>query len=964
MQGAATLRPQDSRSNADDALINSDFDPDSRRARAKISSVRERLRLWTKNRSGTETPLPLLSTSRAQALAEAEDLGDRFEAEEDMETPLFDQDGLVDIGNSRSFLLRGDLVELVTFGEQREIAVYIRRLGTQLQFYTMSGRWVNRTSQAVNFFVPHFFSPEDLDPIIPYLPPSDVPEQMQDKLMHFERAPPRRYGQPILTRMLSFWEDTDSTYRSMAFQLDRAHEHLADAHNYKYATLEEITDNLLGGYISKDSNGNYPPTALYAVYRAMTRDDDLGFRPLRIHHRVAGQFEISPRNEVVDINYTAHMCRLLAEEKVASVEFGTTIESKTTGPLRKFISQAQALIDQSRSCRKTTPFGTIGPNMSQSTENPPRMFWDPPHHSLIRFLESWAALGTLSKTSTMNSIGPLLLRAIDRYPGRPLDQSCAWTFLQEIGVLPPWQSRAAFELRLPATGHRLRNKILWPVPPKMRDRMHEYRKDCRLPVYCIDDETAAEIDDGVSVQVADRPGEYWVHIHVADPGSFFGPDHPISQAAENYGENVYLPERIVSIFNPGMVANLSLQNDRPVLTFSARMNASGDLLENRISCGVIKNVFHLTNATLRQVLDLENSSTVEDVELTIGAKTQPPAVRRRLYTSDEIPSECKDELKLLNQLGEARRLQMARKGAISFFAPRPSVTLSGPTDTHTLTHKTHFYPSDPALKLRYQPSSSNPQEPAAETVRNLMTIAAEVAAQWCAARNIPIPYRVTVSNPDLPSPTDYLNKTLLPALSPTGQLPPEIALGYLQCMGPVQPSSTPGPHLALGVDMYAKCTSPLRRFGDMLVHRQIQAALVEEARTGESLVGSTREDYLPFSKKDIDKILPKLFGREKAITAAHRSVSRASLIHFLIRAWHFKEAEIPETFEFVVKKVLKRGRVAGWIEFLGAVDANCTLPDWIEPGEVKEGDRFEARFKDLNVYWETIDVEVVRFIGR
>lgn len=60
------------------------------------------------------------------------------------------------------------------------------------------------------------------------------------------------------------------------------------------------------------------------------------------------------------------------------------------------------------------------------------------------------------------------------------------------------------------------------------------------PVYCIDSETAHEVDDGISIHRKD--GKYVLTVHVANPTSYIKQNSTISEIAFNKGSTVYLPE--------------------------------------------------------------------------------------------------------------------------------------------------------------------------------------------------------------------------------------------------------------------------------------------------------------------------------------------------------------------------------------------------------------------------------------
>jgi exoribonuclease R len=183
---------------------------------------------------------------------------------------------------------------------------------------------------------------------------------------------------------------------------------------------------------------------------------------------------------------------------------------------------------------------------------------------------------------------------------------------------------------------------------------------------------------------------------------------------------------------------------------------------------------------------------------------------------------------------------------------------------------------------------------------------------------------------------------------------------YLRLIGSVLPSTIPGPHAAVGVDMMARCTSPLRRFTDLLVHWQIAATLLEEARLGESLVGNTKDDFLPFSKARIDALLPRLDTREKIIKYGQKEAERHFLCLFLVRAWKFKEADIPSTFSFVVRNInLDEQKLFGMLTDF-STRAQCSLPEKMNVEDIQVGDKLQVELEDVNVYHRKIQAKALR----
>jgi len=99
--------------------------------------------------------------------------------------------------------------------------------------------------------------------------------------------------------------------------------------------------------------------------------------------------------------------------------------------------------------------------------------------------------------------------------------------------------------------------------------------------------------------------------------------------------------------------------------------------------------------------------------------------------------------------------------------------------------------------------------PAADMVREMMLIAGEAAARFAFKNRIPFQY-VSQDTPDIPT-----------------SLPEGLAGEYRKrrSMRGRKVGTVPADHAGLGLGMYAQVTSPLRRYGDLVVHQQLHRFL-------------------------------------------------------------------------------------------------------------------------------------------
>ena len=844
----------------------------------------------------------------------------------------------------------------------------MRDLETQAQFYAMSGRWLHRSSRSAQFYIPHFVGPQELDELLPYLPASDVPESMQNNLQNFQHLVPRDIGQQLIRKMLDFWDQSDAAFQAAASRMDNAHQDVSHERSWAYATLDGIANRILPENMFKDENGNFSKPVLYAVHRSLLREDVAFNSQVRGTLRTGGEYEVIGRQVLKNFQMVRDAVRRYQEGLPEQAGFIS---------VEKFATKARRLIDFSRRTRQFTSHGTLGPSSIISNDDfiissgQIRETFGGGFEVYLHFLESWAALRSFKLHSPLNAVGSTILRAIDRYDGVDLDQSTAWTCLQEIGIIPPWQNLAAYELRLldvgPARSHRT-TKYSYPWGNIPKDKLEGLRKEWKdLPVYCIDDDGAHEIDDGISIEQTDVSDEYWVHIHTADPAAHISVGSQMANLAEKAVETVYFPERVFPMIPTNIVQPyLSLAPDRPCLTFSAKMNVNGDILEWKITPGKVSDVLYLSPRVLKEIVSEVHSNGSGQTIRRVGPEGPSPVPSRPMMESHQLSDRHKSELHLLNLIAEARAAQLKARGGLSGSPGMSGPSISVSFNEFPLAERgknTSFHHlQDPTIQVTTDnvDFSEILGRSQGNIVSTFMLVAGEVAARWCHERGIPIPFRVTPRNPDKMDPSEFFVKNVLPSMDENGNTDPEQTAAFFNLLGSVQLSTTAGPHAAIGVDMIARCTSPLRRYGDLLIHWQIEAALSEEKRRCISLVGNTKDSFLPFSKSQVDAMLPRLDTRERLMTHAQRQASKHWLCHFLIRAWQFKEIEIPSPLKFHVRRVdAANGLVYGILtDFLAS--SICDFPEWSNPESLKEGDRLEVEIVDVNTYERRIKVKALR----
>ncbi|KAI0842046.1 RNB-domain-containing protein [Hypoxylon sp. FL0890] len=932
-------------------------------SREKIP-IRERLRIWDEEHQDEAKTI----------LADYADAGELSNtitrplnvamATFEVASPLFDGDELGDLRAEDANIKPGDMVELSSDSSRRPmLAICLGRFNGYEHYYTSSGKWFTGLGVKTLFVVHKFVEPAELEPVINELPSTATPLEALNALQDLGHGPARAAGAELLRKMLQFSNDAEAVYQANAGTLDASSAFIGHPVKHSYMTLHEIADLLLPNFLQTE--GKFEPHALYAVHRALLQDE-VFFRPLRqTGHRRSYLFEVSPLSEVRIIQRAENLVREYVEKETRPL-------NRRKGWLDDFVKKARKLIDHSRQTRQWTKSGIIGPSTGKTSVPAPTAHeWSPTDLELLRFMELWACYQKFPSYSGLQCYGSTILRALDRYrDAEALSPSTGWTFLQEIGWIPSWEIPARYSIRFPGVeikrgGGYVRPDIVNLDRYLKRDILAPMRKIWEgLTAYCIDAESTMDIDDAVSLERTSDPNRFWMHIHVADPASSIRANTPVAKFAELIPQTIYLPGHFERML-PGSISQdrFSLAPDRPCLTFSALVDKDGVVLDHKITPGILKDVVYMTSEDVATAIeDRREDPVVSEAELSLGPIPEPKPAERPMTRPGDLNSRQKGELALLSELGKAIQARRLSRGATPFFQPRPEAQAYFDHLSQDERDNFFFSPGDPAIRIAYSHRSGT------DLVENAMKLAGETAAQWCHERGIPIPFRTqphAMQNAALLQ--QYTRDVFYPLLH-AGIKPDENQWRHLRALlGSDEVTTTAGPHFTLGVSMYTKATSPLRRFSDLIVHWQIEAALIEERRRGASLVGNKDDGFLPFSREQLDRMLPMIRVREKQARALSSGDGGDQwILQALVRAWRFGEADIPETFRFHVVHIQGKRSVLGrlnWFERPALLRAEA-LNDVLRMADIRVGDVYEVKLKNVNVHANQIFVEVLKILEK
>ena len=296
--------------------------------------------------------------------------------------------------------------------------------------------------------------------------------------------------------------------------------------------------------------------------------------------------------------------------------------------------------------------------------------------------------------------------------------------------------------------------------------------------FTIDDAGTLDRDDAISLTVeesravaaggplppADHPDDdstvYSVGIHIADAAALVSPGGATDEEANRRMATLYLPDRKVPMVPPGISdrkGSLLPGERRVALSLLARITASGDVLDWRVTPSVIRSQVALSYE--------EADGMIED-------------------PSHALHGTLTELRQLTGSLLRARE----SSGALSIDRPEMSIKVSASGE----------------VSVRVMQRST----PSRMMVTELMILCNSLLAEFCRREELPAPYR-SQAIPDIGDVTE---------LVPAGPLRRYLMARRLR---PADLSTVPGPHGGLGVPVYIQATSPLRRYHDMVMQRQI-----------------------------------------------------------------------------------------------------------------------------------------------
>lgn len=503
----------------------------------------------------------------------------------------------------------------------------------------------------------------------------------------------------------------------------------------------------------------------------------------------------------------------------------------------------EAVIEFTRKARDAVAFAVTLDRAGEAREVkhdlPP---WTPEDRDIIAVLIARLYENRSTQTPPTTALSYLIMKAVNAYPGEQVDQVLVKRFLVDIGILSPHdsleRSRALETSRRDIALYALSGRVLGSHDLLSGTELDDVREDfTNQTVYVVDDASASELDDGISIERASG-GDHWVHVHVADPTRYLRPEHPVSVRASVQGSSLYTPEGTVPLIPLGITMkelSLGATDERQgVMTFSALVSSDGSIKDENVRMGWIKSPRVITYSSVNEALGL--------------SKTGPPSrplgtpVKLDSMENNRESSPGPDDMAALRVLHnfavQHRKRRYAtsgfewhlESGILNIMSDLPTLSPDA-YDTSSMPPYPRYVAGEPTMD--YIVGASGPTHMNAQAiVAECMILAGKIGASFCHRHGIAAPFRGSLAPRTVGGPSGSTNdvlENLLASRDKLGAIDPFRMKKFDIYLSPGELSSTLVPHWIMGLTQpetgYVRATSPLRRYEDLLVHWQIKAHL-------------------------------------------------------------------------------------------------------------------------------------------
>jgi len=340
------------------------------------------------------------------------------------------------------------------------------------------------------------------------------------------------------------------------------------------------------------------------------------------------------------------------------------------------------------------------------------------------------------------------------------------------------------------------------------------REDLRETfVFTIDPEKARDFDDALSL-AQDEKGNRVLGVHIADVSHFVQPDTPLDREAFERATSVYLVDKVIPMLPEQLsngVCSLRPGEDRLCLSAFLTFDKEGKRIASRFAKTIIRSSLRLT---------YEEAMTIIKGEPTSRQADEPTGRNADTPTRQKIYATLAAVLKLAMQLRAAR----FKAGALDLEVPEVEILMDA--------------------QARMTGIRVNEYDESHQLIEECMVAANEAVAAELLGRGIPVLSRL--HEPPDPEKIEFLQADLAMLGFKPGDLSTAQNIArflaatrdhplknhahtlVLRSMKRALYSAEETGHFGLAKHFYSHFTSPIRRYPDLVLHRQLAAHIAKK----------------------------------------------------------------------------------------------------------------------------------------
>ena len=344
---------------------------------------------------------------------------------------------------------------------------------------------------------------------------------------------------------------------------------------------------------------------------------------------------------------------------------------------------------------------------------------------------------------------------------------------------------------------------LQTIPDEVLKEERKNRVDrTKTRCYTIDAADAKDLDDAVYVTKRED-GVYILSVYIADVSHYVKEKSPLDKEARTRGTSIYIPGTVIPMLPKKLsngICSLNAGVDRLALGVDMLISNTGEVLNSEIFKAVIKVTKKLSYDKVYKVI-----TDNEDEELK------------------EEYKECKEDLKVMEELAHILNDKRMKEGCINFNIPETHIVLDENKDVEIIepypitfanqiieefmlitnmvvAEKYYFYEFPFIYRIHEQPDE--------EKLRDLNTILSNYKLRIKGINNIhPKALSSILENVEDKSIKEIISTYMLRSL--------KLAKYSEECLG----------HFGLNAKYYCHFTSPIRRYPDLFIHRIISKSI-------------------------------------------------------------------------------------------------------------------------------------------